>query len=75
MNYSKVEGHSNLIRDESTKAILNTNMTEYKNYLALKKSKENETKRIENLESDIKSVKDDLTEIKDLLRGIINEPR
>ncbi len=72
MRYSKVEGHLNLIRDESTKAILNTNMQEYQQYISLKKSKENQTKRIDNLESNINELKNDLTEIKDLLRGIIN---
>jgi hypothetical protein len=33
MEYSKVDGHSNLIRDESTKAIINTNLSEYQNYI------------------------------------------
>ena len=37
MNYSKVEGHSNLLRDESTKAVINTNLSEYQNYINLKK--------------------------------------
>ena len=40
MNYSKVDGHSNLIRDEETKAILNTNMNEYYSYLNQKNLKE-----------------------------------
>jgi uncharacterized protein YpuA (DUF1002 family) len=69
MNYQKVEGHSNLIRDVETNAILNTNVTEYNNYINMKKMKENESKRVENLENDLASVKDDLKEIKDLLRN------
>ena len=42
MNYSKVTGHSNLIRDEETKAIINTNMSDYNNYIMQKRAKEKE---------------------------------
>ncbi len=72
MEYSKVDGHSNLIRDESTKAIINTNLSEYQNYINLKKSKEKDILKIKNLESDVESMKNDLNEIKDLLRSLIN---
>jgi len=67
MNYHKVNGHPNLIRDTTTKAILNTNSTEYKNYVALKKSKEMESKRMEEIELNMNSLKNDIDEIKKLL--------
>jgi len=72
MDYLKVEGHPNLVRDEKSKAILNTDMNEYENYMRLKKSKEFEIKRIENLESDMNSIKDNIEEIKNLLRNLSN---
>jgi hypothetical protein len=72
MNYSKVQGHPDLVRDENTKAILNTNMEEYKKYMAIKKSKELEVARIKNLESDVNLIKNDLDEIKNLLRSLAN---
>lgn len=75
MKYSKVQGHPDLIRDENTKAILNTNMEEYKKYMAIKKSKEVEVARIKNLESDVTSIKNDLDEIKTLLRNFANGSR
>ena len=75
MNFYKVEGHSHLVRDQNTNAILNTNMTEYKNYMNAKKVKENETKRVENLEKDLASVREDLNEIKNLLRSFVNGPK
>jgi len=75
MNYQKVEGHSNLVRDVETNAILNTNLSEYHNYIKMKKIKENENKRVENLESDLALVRDDLNEIKKLLRDFINDSR
>jgi hypothetical protein len=70
--YLKVEGHKNLIRDESTKAILNTNMKEYESYINAKKIKNGEKEKIDNLEKNISSIKGDLDEIKLLLKKYIN---
>ena len=36
MNYSNVEGHSDLIRDNSTGAILNNDKSEYDNYIRMR---------------------------------------
>lgn len=73
MNFSKVEGHSSLVRDENTKAIINTNTTEYKNYLMMRQSKLNESQKIENLREEIDCVKNDLCEIKKLLQKMSGE--
>lgn len=75
MEYYKVEGHSNLVRDANTNAILNTNISEYNNYINMKKLKENQNKRVEIIENDLAIVKDDLKEIKNLLRDFINGPK
>lgn len=75
MDYYKVEGHSNLIRDVNTNAILNTNTSEYNNYMNMKKVREDENKKIKNLESELADVKVDLSEIKNLLRSFINESK
>ena len=68
----KVEGHQNLIRDENTNAILNTNSVEYNNYLSLRAKRQQGTDRIDNMEDDLKSLKDDINEIKTLLRALSN---
>ena len=68
----KVDGHSNLIRDENTNAILNTNSVEYNNYLSLRAKKRQGSERIDNMENDLKSLKDDINEIKTLLRALSN---
>ena len=68
----KVEGHSNLVRDEETNAILNTNSSEYNNYLAIRARKKQWSDRIDNMENDLKSLKDDINEIKTLLRALSN---
>lgn len=68
MNYSKVDGYKNLVRDNSTKAILNTNKTEYQNYISLREQKNKECKKVQELEEDLANIKNDLNEIKQLLR-------
>lgn len=72
MNYAKVEGHVNLVRDQRTKAILNTDMNEYNNYIALRNSKQSSNDKIKNIEGEIETVKSELGEIKSLLRELIN---
>lgn len=72
MDYIKVQGHANLVRDSQNNCIINTNMTEYEEYLARKKSKNNEISKIKKLESDVDSIKNDLDEIKILLRSLLN---
>lgn len=70
--FSIVEGYKNLIRDENTKAILNTNYNEYENYKKMKQIKGAEVKRIDDLEKDLGSIKNDINEIKMLLKGLAN---
>jgi hypothetical protein len=72
MKHSKVEGHPNLIRDEKTKAILNTNSNDYENYIKTRQIKKNESDRIQNLEDNVSEIKNDLNEIKNLLRNLAN---
>ena len=68
----KVEGHQNLIRDENSNAILNTNLSEYDQYLSLRYKRKKGTDRIDNMENDLKNLKDDINEIKTLLRALSN---
>lgn len=75
MNYAKVEGHVNLVRDQQTKAILNTDMNEYNNYIALRNSKQNDSNKIKNIEGEMETVKNELGEIKSLLKELINGSR
>ena len=68
----KVEGHDHLIRDENTNAILNTNSSEYNQYLSLRAKRRQGNDRIDNMEDDLKSLKDDINEIKTLLKALSN---
>ena len=66
----KIKDEFNLFRDSFTNAIINTDMQSYNNYLTSKKVKEEESKKIENIENEIVNVKNDLNEIKELLRNL-----
>jgi|TARA_X000001036_G_C20007861_1_gene533110 hypothetical protein len=68
----KVKGHESLIRDENSNAILNTNLSEYDQYLSIRSKRKKGTDRIDNMENDLKSLKDDINEIKTLLRALSN---
>jgi len=62
----KVEGHSNLYRDEETGAIVNRDVTSYNQYV-----NSMETKKLRREELD--EMKKDIDEIKSLLREILNK--
>jgi hypothetical protein len=74
-NYIKVEGHSSLVRDQTTKAILNLNMSDYENYMLTKRIKEDENRRVDNIETEMNIIRNDLEEIKNLLRNLSNGSR
>jgi hypothetical protein len=73
--FSKVEGYTSLVRDNSTNAILNTNMNDYQNYKNLKLAKESEGQKLQKLEDDMSRMKNDLDEIKNLLRALTYESK
>lgn len=67
MNINKVEGHPNYIRDENTKAVINTNYNEYQNYILAREAKEKEKERISNIENEIDEIKKSIKSIMELL--------
>ena len=72
MKHSHVEGHTDLIRDNSTGAILNNDSSQYNQYLSQRAKRKQGTERIDNMENDLKSLKDDINEIKTLLKELSN---
>ena len=67
----RVKGHSDLIRDPMTNAIINTNKSKYEEYISRRELKKNETQKVQDLEDELSCIKDDLNEIKSLLKEII----
>ena len=72
MEYSNVKGHTDLIRDNSTRAILSNDSNQYDNYLQRRAQRQQGKDRIDNMENDLKSLKDDINEIKTLLIELSN---
>jgi|TARA_B100000073_G_scaffold229366_1_gene191379 hypothetical protein len=62
----KVEGHSNLYRDENTGAIVNCDTTGYNQYV-------NSTMQKNLRKKELDEMKKDIDEIKSLLREILNK--
>ena len=62
----KVEGHSHLVRDEESHAIINTDVEQYR--LTMRRRQIMQTQRDE-----INSLKEDMAEIKSLLKGLVNK--
>ena len=62
----KVEGHSQLYRDQKTGAIVNHNSTEYQN--RLRKIKSTETQK-----EDLNKMREDIDELKGLLRQLLEK--
>jgi len=60
----RVEGFESLVRDVNTKAIINTNRSEYNNYMKRVKARENNTDTIRALCKEINTLKKELFEIK-----------
>jgi hypothetical protein len=71
--YAKVEGHPNLLRDLKTNAIINTDIVSLDHYTIAKRKKEEEVKRIDNLENELSELKSSIDEIKQLLKAFKNE--
>jgi len=53
MNYQKVQGRPNLVRDTESGAILNTNKGAVEQYRMIREKHDNKNKQIEQMQSDI----------------------
>ena len=71
--YIRVKDNNTLLRDQKSNAIVNDSKQAYEKYMLLKKQKEKETNRVENLESEVNDIKNDLGEIKSLLKSFIEK--
>lgn len=70
-NFLKVEGNDGLVRDMSTRAIINTNSTEYESYLRKKTAHKNQVEESRRNTEDINTIKQEMSEIKELLLLLI----
>jgi hypothetical protein len=69
----QIKDNSNLLRDANTNSILNSNRSEYENYLQLKSKKEFEKEKIKFIETEVNQIKSDISEIKNLIKSFIEK--
>ena len=72
MSYLKVEGHRELYRDSTTNSIVNRNTSDYNRYMSQKKTKNEETQKVDTMEQDLAHLKNEINEIKSLLKDLVN---
>ena len=66
----KVEGYESLVRDVKSNAIVNTNRSEYKMYMARIRAREQQGDEIRSAVKEINNLKSELREIKSLLQEV-----
>ena len=67
----KVEGHTHLVRDVNSNAIINTNKSEYQLYMKRSKVREKQSDKLRNAVKEINNLKSELREIKNLIKEIV----
>jgi len=73
MGWLKVKNNDGLVRDTETNAIINTNTTEYQNYMARKERIMSNESQIVLHGQEIDSIKTDISEIKQMLTALLNK--
>ena len=73
MNYLKVQGNEGLVRDMETKAIINTNSSEYEKHLAQKNVVQARKAEITRQTEEINNIKNDINDIKQMLLSLMNK--
>ena len=64
----KVEGHVGLVRDNISKAVINTNKADYQEYMRRAKAREMQRDSLADAIKEINSLKQELFEIKKLIK-------
>ena len=67
----KIEGHTHLIRDVNSNAIINTNQSEYQLYMKRVKVREKQADELRNTVKEINNLKSEIREIKQLIKEIV----
>ena len=67
----KVEGHTHLVRDVNSNAIINTDTNEYQLYMQRVRVREKQSDKLRNAVKEINNLKSELREIKNLIKEIV----
>ena len=69
MSYKIIKEDNNLIRDEETNAVLNTNTSALEAY----KLQRDKQRKVDDVVSDVQNLKNDLKDIKNMLEKILTK--
>ena len=73
MAYAKVTGHSHLIRDLKSQAIINTDSDAYARYMTRKAKQAKKDDEIREVVREVNEIKSEMFEIKDLLKKVLDK--
>ena len=68
----KVEGHTHLVRDLKSQAIINTDSVAYARYMARKTKQKVKDDEVRQVIRDVNELKNEMREIKNLIIGMTN---
>tara|TARA_B100001059_G_C17717325_1_gene518709 strand:+ start:869 stop:1096 length:228 start_codon:yes stop_codon:yes gene_type:complete len=69
-NSKKVEGHTNLVRDLKSQAIINTDSDAYARYMLRKIKQKEKDDEVRQVIRDVNELKNEMREIKNLIIGL-----
>jgi len=69
---AKVEGHTNLVRDLKSQAIINTDSDAYAKYMARKAKQKEKDDEVREIVREVNELRNEMKEIKNLLVGMSN---
>lgn len=72
-DYVKVAGHDGLVRDLSSKAIVNTNQAGYQAYINQRDALLKRQNQIDENTQDIETIKSDISDIKEMLKLLLQQ--
>ena len=73
MAYAKVKGHSNLVRDLKSQAIINTDSDAYSRYMTRKAKQQKKDDEMRKVVREVNEIKTEMFEIKDLLKKVLDK--
>ena len=72
MSTVKVKGHTHLVRDLKSQAIINTDSDAYARYMATKSKQRTKDDEVRQVIRDVNELKNEMREIKNLIIGMAN---
>jgi flagellar motor switch protein FliG len=73
MSNVKVKGHTHLVRDLKSQAIINTDSDAYARYMARKAKQSKKDDEMRKVVREVNEIKSEMFEIKDLLKKVLDK--